>query len=101
MKNNPTLHLILSYSKYAILKYKSYLLYRVVKKCFKNIIKTTYHIDFFRIKIADKLLSLSKFCKHLVYVKIVKIRYLNGHQLYEAILEKQFFVKIFTKISTP
>ena len=46
-----------------------------------SIIKTTYGENFSAVKITDKVLSLSKFRRYLVSVKIVKMR---------------FFVKMFT-----
>ena len=55
------------------------------KKCLEailSIIETTYNGHLFVMKIIDKVLSLSKFWKHLANVKIVKIRHLNGHICY-------------------
>ena len=55
------------------------------KKCLEaifSIIETTYNGHFFVIEITGKVLSLSKFWRHLANVKIVKIRHLNGHISY-------------------
>ena len=55
------------------------------KKCLKAIfsmIQTTYNGYFFGMKIIDKVLSLSKFWRHLANIKIVKIRHINGHISY-------------------
>ena len=56
------------------------------KKCHElifSIIETTYNGFFFMTKIIDKVLSLSKFWRHLANVKIVKIAHLNGHISYK------------------
>ena len=54
------------------------------KKCLEAIfsIIETYNGYFLVIKIIVKVLSLSKFWRHLANVKIVKIRHLNGHTSY-------------------
>ena len=55
------------------------------KKCLQaifSIIETTYKGYFFVTNIIDKLLSLSKFWRHLANVKIVKIRHSNGYISY-------------------
>ena len=56
------------------------------KKCLEtifSIIETTYNGYFFVAKNIDKVLFLSKFWRHLAYVKIVKITPLNGHISYK------------------
>ena len=56
------------------------------KKCLEaifSIIETTYNGYFFVSKTIDKVLSLSKFWRHLANVKIVKITHLNGHISYK------------------
>ena len=56
------------------------------KKCLEtifSIIESTYNGYFFVTKIIDKVLSLSKFWRHLANVKIVKTTPLNGHISYK------------------
>ena len=70
--------------------------YRVVKKKVSldifSIIRTNYNKEFLTVKITDKVLSLSKFWRHLVNVKIVKIRHSNGHISYIKQCQKNIFL---------
>ena len=54
-------------------------IHKMVSFCIFSIIKTALDKKIFAIEVRGKVLSLSKFLKYLVMVKIVKIRHQNGH----------------------
>ena len=61
-------------------------------KFISSITETTYNSYFFVIEIANNVLSLSTFWRHLANVKIVNIRHLNGHISYINNIRKMIFL---------